>query len=287
MIPGINVSQWQSGLDWEEIKASGVKFAFIKATEFPDKQTTLSIDYQFIANIQGVKDNELFWGARHTFRTHIAPVIQAQMFCETVGEFDSLPPIVDINQAGAKGERLNYKVRLFLDEVEKLSSRRPVIGTNDGFWRSHLAYEKQAHTDWAHAYPLWISQYTTLWPNLVYPWAAWDFWTYSDKGRLPGIKTDVELTWFSGSEEELVQNFTLPINKSLIYVFEDEEYGEIPVFARKKRPELSFNLSNEDPGRRAEGIGQTGLEKGFTPIEIPASPKYSSNQENWIREYFF
>ena len=41
MIPGIDVSHWQGDIDWLKVAQCGVKFAFIKATEFPDKKTTV------------------------------------------------------------------------------------------------------------------------------------------------------------------------------------------------------------------------------------------------------
>ena len=85
MIPGIDVSHWQVEIDWSEVKRAGVKFAFIKATEFPDKKTSLYIDDCLYANLKGASENGIYWGPYHFFRTHIDPVIQAQAFVETVG----------------------------------------------------------------------------------------------------------------------------------------------------------------------------------------------------------
>ena len=226
MIPGIDVSHWQREIDWSEVKRSGVKFAFIKATEFPDKRTSLFIDGEMRKNITGAAANGIFWGAYHFFRTHIDPVIQAKVYCETVGTFDSLPPVLDLEVAGSKGERLNHKVRQFLDEAERITNKRPIIYSSGGFWRSYMAYEKRIHTDWARAYPLWIAQYTTLWPTPLYPWAGWEFWQYSDKGKIPGVITHVDLNWFNGSVEDL----------NLKYVVGDNSYPEMI------EPELNENL---------------------------------------------
>ena len=207
MIPGIDVSHWQREIDWSEVKRSGVKFAFIKATEFPDKRTSLFVDEELRKNIEGASANGIFWGAYHFFRTHIDPVIQAKVYCETVGDFNSLPPVLDLEVAGSKGERLNYKVRQFLDEAERITNKRPIIYSSGGFWRSYLANEKRSHTDWARAYPLWVAQYTTLWPTPLYPWAGWEFWQYTDKRKIPGVNTHVDLNWFNGSVEDLEQKF--------------------------------------------------------------------------------
>ena len=212
MIPGIDVSHWQREIDWSEVKRSGVKFAFIKATEFPDKRTSLFIDEEMRKNIDGASANGIFWSAYHFFRTHIDPVIQAKVYCETVGDFNSLPPVLDLEVAGSKGERLNYKVRQFLDEAERITNKRPIIYSSGGFWRSYLANEKRSHTDWARAYPLWVAQYTTLWPTPLYPWAGWEFWQYTDKGKIPGVITHVDLNWFNGSVEELERKYVIGDN---------------------------------------------------------------------------
>ena len=281
MIPGIDVSHWQSDIDWAEVKRSGVKFAFIKATEFPDKRTTLFVDNKFKENVEGAKSNGIHWSAYHFFRTHIDPVIQAKVFCETVGDFSSLPPVMDLEVAGSKGERLNYKVRQFLEEVEKISNRKPFIYTSSGFWRSYMTCEKREHTDWARFYPLWLAHYTALWPNTPYPWIGWAFWQYFDKGTLPGIKTHVDLNWFNGSEAELIEQF--------IRVEVNASYANIPVEnstdqgspAAKYIEDLNF-----------KGDYQEEMQPSISRYPLPdnsniTEAKYSNQEENWIRSYFF
>ena len=291
MIPGIDVSHWQSDIDWSEVKRSGVKFAFIKATEFPDKKTALFVDNKCQENINGAKANGIHWSAYHFFRTHIDPVIQAQSYCETIGEFSSLPPVLDLEAAGSKGERLNHKVRMFLEEVEKITHRKPIIYTSGGFWRSYMAYEKRAHTDWAREYPLWMAQYTTLWPGSIYPWAAWDFWQYSDKGKLPGIKTHVDLNWFVGSEAELIEKFvnsripTIPV-----YQFEEDDVlvGQINETELSSGSPSSKSFYEENyRGDYQDFEEKDASGKRVNAIPGNKNPKYTSNEQNWIREYFF
>jgi lysozyme len=207
MIPGIDVSHWQGSIDWKQVAESGVKFAFIKATEFFLNKTTFFVDDKFKINVQGAKENEILWGAYHFFRTHIDPVIQAKAFCDTVGNFTSLPPVMDLELAGKKGTKLNDMVMSFVTEVERLTKRIPIIYTSGGFWRGYMMYNRRLDTDWARIYPLWLAQYTYLCPAVPYPWAGWEFWQYSDKGRLPGITTHVDLDWFNGSLEELKDKF--------------------------------------------------------------------------------
>ena len=84
MIPGIDVSHWQGTIDWEKVAQSGVKFTFIKATEFPLKKITVHVDTNLTNNIKGAMQNGILYGMYHFYRTHIDPVIQAQAFCQTV-----------------------------------------------------------------------------------------------------------------------------------------------------------------------------------------------------------
>jgi len=293
MIPGIDVSHWQREIDWSEVKRSGVKFAFIKATEFPDKRTSLFVDGEMRKNIAGASANGLLWSAYHFFRTHIDPVIQAKVFCETVGEFNSLPPVLDLEAAGSKGERLNYKVRQFLDETERITKKRPIIYSSGGFWRSYLAYEKRAHTDWARAYPLWIAQYTNLWPTPLYPWAGWEFWQYSDKGKIPGIVTHVDLNWFNGSLEELERKYIVGDNSYPNKVEPDQEAHReiIEINAESKfRPtekvQSIYRGDFQEPSHQRIII-QSKNEK-IAGQNRKANPRSNNNQreEDWIRTYF-
>ena len=293
MIPGIDVSHWQREIDWSEVKRSGVKFAFIKATEFPDKRTSLFVDGEMRKNIAGASANGLLWSAYHFFRTHIDPVIQAKVFCETVGEFNSLPPVLDLEAAGSKGERLNYKVRQFLDETERITKKRPIIYSSGGFWRSYLAYEKRTHTDWARAYPLWIAQYTNLWPTPLYPWAGWEFWQYSDKGKIPGIVTHVDLNWFNGSLEELERKYIVGDNSYPNKVEPDQEAHReiIEINAESKfRPtekvQSIYRGDFQEPSHQRIII-QPKNEK-IAGQNRKANPKSNNNQreEDWIRTYF-
>jgi lysozyme len=287
MIPGINVSQWQFDIDWEEVKRSGVKFAFIKATEFQEKQISLLLDNKLAQNLGGAKTSGVYWSAYHTFRAHVDPVLQAQLFCQSVEEFSSLPPAVELKSAEARGERLNYKIRLFLDEIEKITLRKAIIFTNNAFWRENMGFEKQSHTDWAMEYPLWLAHYTTLWPNSIYPWPAWDFWQYSDKGRLPGIQTVVYLNWFAGSLEELKEKYaSVDEGQRPVYVFEDEERGRIPVLINKT-PLFDDHKDEQYKGDYQEGPQKPAAPQGFKPIKNPSGQKYTSSQDNWIKEYFF
>lgn len=265
MIPGIDVSHWQGEIDWAKIAKSGVKFTFIKATEFPDRRITVFVDQNLKKNIQGAQQNNILWGAYHFFRTHIDPVIQAQVFCQTVGLFNSLPPVIDLEAAGSKGAPLNAKVLAFVQEVQRITNRTPIIYTSGGFWRSYMLFNRRTDTDWAQAYPLWLAQYTSNWPSIPYPWASWDFWQYSSNGRLPGIPGAVDLNWFVGSYDELVSRFVKDnngIGKGVSELDHSQPSGQLEV---GKMP------SDDQP---LKGLNLDSLDE-------------EESDDDWIKRYFF
>ena len=293
MLPGINISRWQRKIDWPEVKRSGVKFAFIHATEFPEKTTRLSIDTQLENNIQGSIDNGVYWGAIHRFCTHIDPVLQAKVFCRSIGSSSSLPPVIELRNSSIKGERLNYKVRLFAETVEEIIGKKPIIFTDEGFWRGSMCNEKVSHSDWARKYPLWISQFASLWPSAVYPWAAWEFWQHTDRGRIPGIETDVSMIWFNGSEKELKEQFMdeisiesysaekISIEKKHYMLIDTQKTAETSELPENFKGDYQEQIQHSYPLNVQRGEMQRGQTKVITENGS------NSKEEEWIRDYFF
>ena len=62
MIPGIDVSHYQGTIDWAKVKASGVQFAYIKAT-----QGASFVDPKLAENVEGAASVEIPIGLYHVF----------------------------------------------------------------------------------------------------------------------------------------------------------------------------------------------------------------------------
>ena len=62
-----------------------------------------------------------------------------------------------------------------------------MIYTSENFFKKHLG---RAFKD----YPLFIAKYSATAPNIGYNWVMWQ---YSDKGTIPGIKSNVDLSRFN------------------------------------------------------------------------------------------
>ncbi len=203
---GIDVSHWQGSINWPKVKKDGVSFVFIKAT-----QGTTWVDPKFRENASGAKAAGLLIGAYH-FVDAASPEAakqQAHHFVKTIqaaGVTFDLPPVMDYenNPAGLSKAQINAVAEAFLKEVQKLTGSVPIIYSGNAFAQQFQPSLGQ--------YPLWIARYSSNVPYDVPAWKRWDFWQYSDSGKVAGISGNVDLNEYKGSVNDLRANYFNPIN---------------------------------------------------------------------------
>jgi lysozyme len=209
MLPGIDVSHYQELIDWSKVKASGVRFAIIKASEGIEY-----VDPLFEENFNGAVAAGIIPGTYHFYLPRYDPVEQARHYWsvlrDVIAKNPCLPPCIDLETAGATKSQMNGDVAAFMKEMQRLDGRAGLFYTSPGFWSTYLPVPvlsqyrlSISQVDWAEAYPLWVAHYTTGWPSQVYPWAGWTFWQYSSAGKISGIRTRVDLDYFNGSAADL------------------------------------------------------------------------------------
>jgi lysozyme len=194
-IHGIDVSKYQGTIDWNAVASSGVKFAWIKATEGGDR-----LDERFQANWQGAKLAGIPHGAYHFMYWCRSPIDEATWFEENVPvEEDALPPVLDVEptpdsktcRRHLERDRTIADMKVVLDEMERHFGKRPIIYTSIDFYRAILS-------DGAFAdYPIWVRS-TKHNPALPYGDRDWKFWQYQADGVVPGIAGDVDRNVFFG-----------------------------------------------------------------------------------------
>lgn len=208
---GIDVSHYKSRIDWAKVKAHGVQFAFIKATEAEH-----FVDPRFDFNWTRTRRVGLIRGAYHFFRPLADPVSQANHFIKIAGRTlhtTDLPPVLDIEMypdfMKAEWKRISLEERMrriqfWLDTVEKATGRTPMIYTNYYTW-----YDLLDNTTRFTRYPLWIATYKAEQPKVPADnWGGkgWWFWQTTDRGVIPGIREEapcVDLNLFAGSYEDM------------------------------------------------------------------------------------
>lgn len=203
---GIDVSAYQPHIDWRAVASAGHTFAIVKATEGAGYVSPIYRDQLWGARAAG-----LITGAYHFLRWEPgAPSAEAQAehFAAVVGTLGpgDLPPALDVEWI--KGQKRSASeivaiVRAFLERVETLTHRWPMIYTGPSFWRFCLLPAGKPALELT-SWPLWCCDYQ---PPLD-PMQGAPEWTptihqHTGSGTCPGIAGHVDLNRFCGSLDEL------------------------------------------------------------------------------------
>jgi lysozyme len=190
-IRGIDVSHHQGRIDWAKVRADGVAFAFIKASEGRDH-----VDSAFKANWAGAQAAGVQRGAYHFFTFCSPGAAQADHFASTVGaSFGELAPVADVEFVGNCGaappdEQIRVELAVFLSAIERASGKKPLLYlTNEA--RRRILDSRFAD------YPLF--------PRSIFGEPVekgWVFWQFAANGRVSGVRTLVDLDAFAAAELE-------------------------------------------------------------------------------------
>jgi lysozyme len=124
---GVDVSNHQGTIDWEQVADDDIDFAYIKATEGGD-----FVDKSFDRNWEHAEDAGLDRGAYHFFTLCKPGAEQAGNFLRTVPSDAELPPAVDLELGGNCAARpdqawIDRELGAFLTEVESATGERVVL----------------------------------------------------------------------------------------------------------------------------------------------------------------
>lgn len=193
-VRGIDVSRYQGTIDWPAVAASGVHFAFIKATEGGDHR-----DPRFLENWEGAAAASVLRGAYHFF-TFCTPgdAQAANLLAVVPAEPAALPPAVDVEFAGncrrwESIETIRRELIAFLDAVERGFGRRPIVYFTPESYDRILDGRVTGYATWARS----------LFGRPHERFGAWAFWQYAHNGRVRGIEGLVDLNVFQGPPDGL------------------------------------------------------------------------------------
>lgn len=213
---GIDVARYQTTVDWQRVRAAGVSYVFVKAT-----QSTF-MDPLFKQHWAGARQAGLLRSAYHFLVQETDGLKQSAAYLKALGDDPGeLPPVVDIEDLKMTNPTLYAKIsETYLLEIEKQLGRRPIIYTAAWYWTRMAINGK--YPAWAPNYPLWVAQYPVrdgfpplsdleqgkFKPALPKSWTTWAFWQYSERGRVDGIThngkpANVDLDVFQSSLDDL------------------------------------------------------------------------------------
>jgi lysozyme len=197
-IRGMDVSSYDPNVDWPTAHASGIEFAFVRAsdgTQYPDPL--------FAQHWAAAKSAGVIRGAYQFFRPAEDPIAQADLLIQSMGTLDKddLPPVLDLETAGGLTQaQVVAAAQQWLDHVAAATGRTPIIYAGLYSWHDLTGSHDMTTS------PLWVAQYTSAaCPNIPDPWTRWSFWQYSDTGSvsgIPGSMLDVDV--FNGTRDDLI-----------------------------------------------------------------------------------
>lgn len=193
-VQGIDVSHHQKSIDWLKLQNKNIRFVFIKATEGSDFKDRL-----FLRNWQQAKHAGFAVGAYHFFTLCKSGMAQAKNFIDTVpNEANTMPPVVDLEFGGnchVLPSRKDFLKELneFISEIERVYCRSPILYITYEFYDLYLK-------GYLEEYKIWIRD-IYRYPQIQNR-KRWSFWQYSNRGKLDGIDTFVDLNVFNGDESQ-------------------------------------------------------------------------------------
>jgi len=195
-VHGIDISRFQPPVDWPTARASGVNFAFIKATEGGDL-----VDPMFETHWRGAGAAGVKRGAYHFFY-HCRPAAeQARWFIRHVPRTPgALPPVLDLEWTPTSptctirrdGATIRSEAKIFLDILERHYGQRPLIYTTVDFFEDTELWRLNGAEFWLRS----VADH----PHGVYDSTAWSFWQYTSTGLIPGVQGRVDINVFAGSK---------------------------------------------------------------------------------------
>jgi lysozyme len=198
VVHGIDVSKWQGEIDWEAVRGSGVRFAFIKATEGGDY-----VDPRFLTNWNGARAAGVQRGAYHFVYWCRPAHEQVVWFRQHIpNDADAMPPVLDVEwntvsktcPQKISPDLAREKIQLMLQELEAHTGKRPIIYTD-------IPFHKEVLAGYFNEYPFWIRS-TASDPSEKYENRRWTIWQYTTTGRVPGIRGDVDKNTFAGDHRQ-------------------------------------------------------------------------------------
>jgi lysozyme len=194
-VHGTDVAKYQGDVDWRRLKAGGISFAFIKATEGGDR-----VDNSFAGNWKEARASGIPRGAYHFFYFCTPAIEQAAWFIRNVPkERGALPPVADVEWNPASPTCtyhpppavVRQEMKIFLEALAQHYGKEPIIYTTIDFFNDNdLSLLK--------GYRFWLRSVAGH-PDDKFDGHRWLFWQYTGTGVLPGIKGDADINAFNGN----------------------------------------------------------------------------------------
>jgi lysozyme len=184
-ICGIDISHHNKVYNWKQVK-NHAKFCMIKSTEGKSYN-----DPMFKSNWKNCKKNNIIRGAYHFFTPGVSANKQFENFKNSVKlTTNDLPPILDVELKECDIDEVNKWLKL----AENHYGVKRIVYTDYFFFKIFMEGKLNDYPLWLHINKKYKVKPSFNNFNCV-------FWQYNQKGKIKGIKGDVDLDTFLGDSE--------------------------------------------------------------------------------------
>lgn len=189
---GVDVSDYQSDVDWQRLAAQGVEFAILRVGYTGYTKGSFRADSAFARHLQNARAAGLDVGVYYFSQAvtvqeaaaeaaHVLRLLGGQQLALPV-YFDWEPVFADDSRTKGNDNRLTECAAAFCGVIESGGYQAGIyLNRQQGYYR----YDLSRLADYA----LWVADYNDY-PDFYY---AFDMWQYSDSAVLDGMPTQADL----------------------------------------------------------------------------------------------
>lgn len=196
IVRGVDVSDYQEKLNWDQFAAMGKQFAYVKCAE----NGVASKLYK--THTANARKSGLIPGAYFFFHAKKAWEPQVDGFLKILSRKPGdLPCAIDVerNKQDGSAALTNAAAANILLCIQKISAETgadPFIYTQASFFKGLKDPSPFAK------YPCWIAEYNNVGPTVPSPWKSWAIWQYTS-GYDSSEKQDIDSNIFNGTIDQL------------------------------------------------------------------------------------
>lgn len=190
---GMDVSHNNGKIDWNKAVATGIQFAYLKAS-----QGTTFTDPNFGINVQNARNA----GMQDIGAYHYADPLNNKASDEAVHFFNvmqqympdygDIMPVLDLESPtdanATTGDYLTSWTNEFMNELAYLTGRVGMLYTGEWFI-------DQFNITGLNSFPIWVAYYGPKPPPDDGGWDHWTAWQYSESGSVNGVGGNVDMDY--------------------------------------------------------------------------------------------
>ena len=203
-LKGIDVSKWQTSINWKAVKQDGIQFAFIRLGFSGQDQ---NLDSYYEKNMKEAKDAGIPVGVYYYSKatTVEMAIKEAQFTIEHMkGYLVSYPVVIDVEDAVQKNlgkDKLAEIIKAFCDEIRS-AGYTPMLYTNENWYKNYINMKALAGEE------LWVARYNYYYDTAV----PRGIWQSSSTSRVSGVYGNVDINFGYKDYTKIVTPRTAPVD---------------------------------------------------------------------------